>query len=216
MIVCHVVPVVRAIRRAVVARPRTGTIGLAAAAGVRRAARPSVAKLVLVCRDLGALALAGSLAGAAPLPAAPAAAPIGSSPALIQETGGSGAGAGDFGTSGFGGLFAPGGGAGFGSFTPRLGLPPDRLLTNPEAILKITMPHTPPLSGGPRTGEVPPPSPELPNPNRQAPPGPTGPEGGPPVAVSEPSSFGIMAAMLLGMVLIRRHRGRGEAGAKRG
>lgn len=72
MIICRLVPVVRAVRRVVAPRPRPAVV--AAAAGVvRRAPRP----FLLVCRDagLGGLLLATTAAAPLPGPAAPAAPP---------------------------------------------------------------------------------------------------------------------------------------------
>lgn len=66
MIVCHLVPALRAVRRVAVARPRVVAPAAVAGAVVRRAPRP-----LLVCRDTGALAGMGTLAGSAPAIAPP-------------------------------------------------------------------------------------------------------------------------------------------------
>lgn len=63
MIICRLVPAVRAVRRAVVTRPRP-VIAAAAGAAVRRAPRP----MMLVCRDVGLGALLLATTAAAPIP----------------------------------------------------------------------------------------------------------------------------------------------------
>lgn len=69
MIVCKLIPVVRAVRRVAVARPRPVVAAAAAGAVVRRAP----ARLLLVCRDVGLAGMLLAATAAAPLPeAAPA------------------------------------------------------------------------------------------------------------------------------------------------
>ena len=62
---CYLVPVARAVRRAVVARPRQ-VVAAAAGAAIRRAPRP-IRPMMLVCRDAGLGALLLALPGAAPI-----------------------------------------------------------------------------------------------------------------------------------------------------
>ncbi len=63
VIICRLVPVVRAVRRAIVARPRL-VVAAAAGAAIRRVPRP----MMLVCRDAGLGGLLLATAAAAPLP----------------------------------------------------------------------------------------------------------------------------------------------------
>lgn len=61
MLICHVVPVLRKVRRVAVARPRIAAPVASAGAVVRRAPR-----VMVVCRDAGLLAGLGTLAGSGP------------------------------------------------------------------------------------------------------------------------------------------------------
>lgn len=63
MIVCHIVPVLRAVRRVVAVRPRP-VVKAAIGATIRRAPRP----MITVCRDAGLAGLLLATAAAAPLP----------------------------------------------------------------------------------------------------------------------------------------------------
>lgn len=169
MVTCSVVPVIRAVRRAVVARPRVAVATLAATRAVRRVRRP-----LLVCRDAGALAVAGSLSATTPAGApAPSASPA-PAPTDGPDIGDVAApplgGAGGFGMPG-------GGGAPPETGAPRLDVLPKRLLFGPDS------PPVPPGRGTILT--------RLPDP-------------APPVTVPEPPVLGLFLCALLAVVLLRR------------
>ena len=192
MITCYLAPTARVIRRVIVARPRASVIAAATGAIARRVIRPAVSKPLLVCRDLGALALAANLGGAAPLIPVNSGGPAGMGagvPAMALPA------------SGGGGLFAGplGGGLPFqgpfqGQMPPSVNvtllIPQDNtLLIPPDLLLNPTRPN-----------EV------LPNAREVPLGGATNPPGERPVAVPEPSSLAILLAAVAGCLLLGRSR----------
>lgn len=89
LITCYLVPALRVARRVVTRRPRIALGAAAATRPIRRAVR----RPLLVCRDAGLLALAGTASGSAP-----ATAPAPPAPPPAEQTG---AGAGSPGGAGF-------------------------------------------------------------------------------------------------------------------
>ena len=174
MFTCHVVPVIRAVRRVVVARPRIGVATLAAGQAVRRVRRP-----LLVCRDAGVLAAVGSVGGTTPAIAPPRPVPV-AAPGGGETGAGPGDGGGVPGETGGFTLQSGGGGGGPGGGRPGLDVLPRRLLFGPES------PPLPPRGGG-GGGEFTARPPDL-----------------PPVTVPEPPPLGLFLGALLVVVMMRR------------
>lgn len=176
MVACHVVPVVRAVRRLVVARPRVAVATLAAGRVARRVRRPLAA-----CRDAGVLATAGSLSATTP-----ARAPAPDFPPESPDSGTGGEADGGAGQAGGAGWHAGGLGLPGGVFTPLMPDPPRPDLLPRRLLFGPDSPPLPPTGGGTFTAAVPEPA--------------------PPVTVPEPPVLGLFLCALLAVAMLRRRR----------